>query len=145
MATLDDVLAETKALRADVADLRKVADSALRGVVLLARHLGAVEKPAAPSRVATDAELNGKYGDPEVKFDPRDWAGETYKNKPMSMCPADYLDLLAIVLDRFADGEKDAKKAGYKRDDAAKARGHARRKRSATPVVASPPPDDFGG
>lgn len=115
--------------------LEKKLDQALRGIALLARHLGAV--PSAPGSssvgsgaIASDAEMAGKYGDPEVRFDPRDWSGESFKRSKFSECPADYLDLLAVVLDGFAEQESDAKKKTYKLRDARLARGWAARKRA---------------
>ena len=105
-----------------------------RGGAAQARHGGEV------GRVAGDAELDGKYGDPKIVCDPRDWNGQSFKGARMSEAPPDFLDLLAVVLDGFADGELDAKKKRYKRDDAAKARGWARRKRA----PANGSEEDFG-
>jgi hypothetical protein len=92
----------------------------------------------APLPTATDQELMGRYGDQEVRFDPRDWIGPSLKGKKFSQCPPDYLDLLAKALDWF--GEKDDRsgeltpkgrpKGDYKRRDAALARGWAARMRS---------------
>jgi hypothetical protein len=77
--------------------------------------------------IASDRDLDGPHGDPEVRFDPRDWTGVSCKGRRFSACPAAFLDVLAGVLDAFADGESDPKKAKYKRLDAARARGWARR------------------
>jgi hypothetical protein len=118
----------------EVAALRKDVSSCLRGITLLARHLGAVAPKAAATipggRVAEEAELDAKYGDPKVVVNPRDWAGESHKGGRMSECEPEFLDLLAVVLDGFADGETDPKKQKYKRDDSAKARGWSKRKRA---------------
>ncbi len=142
-ATLDEVLKELRALRADVAALNeKIAAPTLRGVTLLARHLGALPaagQQAAP-RVASDAELDGKYGDPKIICDPRDWNGPGYRGGRMSEAPAEFLELLAVVLDGFADDETDQKKQKYKREDAAKARGWARRARAR--ASEAPPMED---
>jgi len=91
----------------------------------------------APGRVAApDADLDGKYGDPEVKAkDPRDWMGPTMKGRRFSECPPDYLDMVAARLDYFAEqadekGEKASNgkpASAYKRLDAARARGWAKR------------------
>lgn len=91
----------------------------------------------APKEVADDRDLDGKYGDPEVKFNPRDWTGDSYKGRFMSECPADFLDLLAETYDYFARKAEETNEqyngkpvAPYKRKDAARARGWAKRKRS---------------
>lgn len=99
---------------------------------------------ATPKEVASDRELDGRYGDPVVKFMPRDWAGPSFKNRAMSECPPELLDLLAETFDYFARqaDEKDertdsGKPVGdYKRKDAARARGWAKRIREGrhTPV-----------
>ena len=101
---------------------------------------GAARQGCEVGRVATDVELDGKYGDAKIVVDPRDWNGQSFKGARMSEAPPDFLDLLAVVLDGFADGELDAKKKRYKRDDAAKARGWARRKRA----PANGSEEDFG-
>jgi len=79
--------------------------------------------------IASDSDLDSQYGDPETRFDPRDWSGPSYKRERFSACPPDYLDMLAAVLDDFAAKETDDKKRGYKLKDAARARGWAARKR----------------
>lgn len=96
--------------------------------------------------VADDRDLDGKYGDPELRFMPRDWTGESYKGLRFSQCPPDLLDLVAQTFDYFADkaeetGEtyKDKPVAPYKRKDAARARGWAARIRSGRVQQAAPP------
>jgi hypothetical protein len=103
------------------------------------------QRAAAPKPVASDRDLDGKYGDPVVKFDPRDWTGPSFKNRCMSECPPDYLDLLAGAFDYFAQKAEDNHEqttagksvADYKRADAARARGWAKRIREGRHV---PPP-----
>lgn len=120
----------------------------------LAQHLGAVERPArqaaggAPA-VATDAELDSQYGDPEIRKDPPRWDGESFKGCKMSEATPEYLDSLAGFLDwragkkreeaaeltdeddeTKAERAKAVKYAGYDEKDAARARGWARRKRA---------------
>lgn len=87
--------------------------------------------------VADDRDLDGKYGDPEVRFNPRDWTGDSCKGLRMSECPPAFLDLLAETFDYFArkaeeTGEEYNGKpvAPYKRKDAARARGWAKRLRA---------------
>lgn len=101
----------------------------------LLRQQGGTE---AAGDVADDRDLDGKYGDPEVKFNPRDWHGDSCKGLRMSECPAGFLDLLAGTFDYFAkQAEKNNETtssgkavAPYKRKDAARARGWAARKRA---------------
>ena len=99
---------------------------------------------AAPAKVADDKDLDGQYGDPEVKFDPRDWTGGSCKGFHFSECPAEFLDLIAETFDYFAS-QAEAKGetttsgkpvAPYKRLDAARARGWAKRIRAGYKVPA---------
>ncbi len=89
---------------------------------------------AAPSSeaVASDVDLDSQYGNPTVKFNPRDWTGTSCKGLTYADCPADFLDILASTLEFFANknAADDPKKAGYERKDAARARGWAKRLRS---------------
>lgn len=86
--------------------------------------------------VASDADLDGQYGNPEVRAkDPRDWTGEPMKGRRFSECPPDYLDMIADRFDYFASKEEDPKKAGYSRKDAARARGWAKRIREGKVTV----------
>ncbi len=148
--TLAAILAEIKGLRADVARVDATAARNLKGTGLLVTHLGAAPRPAGGSSgaaggVATDAEMAGKYGDPDVRFDPRDWTGESCKRMKFSECPPEFLDLLAVVLDDFAASETDPKKKTYKVRDAKLARGWAARKRAGWRAPGSeeaPPPSD---
>lgn len=104
--------------------------------------------PPAPGVAAPASDLDSKWGDPEVRYDPKRWRGESYKGRRYSECPADYLLELAGFLDWMAGkdeeegGAEKLKYAGYKRKDAARARGWAAR-------VANLPPrklnDLFGG
>lgn len=102
----------------------------------------------APKPLASDRDLDGSHGNPEIKFMPRDWSGENCKGRPMSECPAAFLDMLAETLDYFAQKaeESDEKYNGkpvapYKRADAARARGWAKRIRDGkvTPAAATKP------
>lgn len=131
-------------------------DASLKALV--ARQAPATGAPTPGPGVASDRDLDGPYGDPEVKAkDPRDWTGAPMKGRKFSECPAEYLDMLAERFDYFADqadanGEKldNGKPAShYKRLDAARARGWAARIRggkvaapAATPAWADPNPTD---
>jgi hypothetical protein len=99
---------------------------------------GAVQQRAAKQAhspaLASAADLDGPHGDPIiVAKDPRDWSGETMKGRKFSECPPEYLALVADRLDYFAQHNTeagDAKKAGYNRKDAARARGWEERIRA---------------
>lgn len=110
---------------------------------------------AAPKVIATDRQLDGQYGDPLVKFNPRDWTGDSFKGRHMSECPAAFLELLAETFDYFArtadekhETTNNGKPVGdYKRLDAAKARGWAKRVREGLVKnsAQTEPSGDFGG
>lgn len=93
------------------------------------------KRAAAPKAIASDRELDGQYGNPVLKFQPRDWTGPSFKNRTFSECPPELLDLVAESNDWFAQqaeqkNEKTAKGkpvAEFKRADAARARGWAKR------------------
>lgn len=113
---------------------------------LLARQ--SAGSAASGGAVAPDRDLDGKYGDPEVRMkDPRDWTGPVMKGRKFSECPPDYLDMIADRFDYFAnkadeEGEKleNGKPAStYKRIDAARARGWAKRLRDGRHVQTQPP------
>lgn len=107
-----------------------------------------VKRSAAtqPKAVASDQSLDGKFGDPIVKFMPRFWAGDNFKGKHYSECPPELLDLVAESNDWAAgeaerkDEKTDAGKpvAQYRRWDAEKARGWAKRKRDGWVSPAQP-------
>lgn len=91
----------------------------------------------APAEIADDRELDSQYGDPEVKFNPRNWTGDDCKGRHMSECPPEFLDMLAETFDYFARRAEESNEltsngkpvAVYKRKDAARARGWAKRNR----------------
>jgi hypothetical protein len=93
---------------------------------------------AASVDVADDADLDGTYGNPKVNFNPRDWRGDSMKGVRFSECPAEFLDLLAGAFDYFARKAEESGEtttagkpvAPYKRKDAARARGWAKRIRA---------------
>jgi hypothetical protein len=90
--------------------------------------------------IADDRELDGKYGDPDVKFDLRseEWQGASMIGNRFSECPVEWLDALAASKESYAEylrgpkrgAPEDIKKAGYAEKDAARARGWAKRLRS---------------
>jgi len=104
----------------------------------------------APKPVADDADLDGKYGDPELRFNPRDWTGADFKGRHFSECPAELLEMAAETFDYFARQaeakneltDKGKPVAQYKRLDAARARGWAKRVREGKGRLAEPTPAD---
>jgi hypothetical protein len=129
-------------------DVLRSIDASLKALVVFAT---ARASKTSGKPVASDADLDGKHGDPIVKFDPRDWSGNSCKGLPMSACPPEFLDLLAETFDYFAsEAERknelwnDKPVAPYKRADAARARGWAKRIREGR-APAKTAPGAFGG
>lgn len=124
----------------DALALLRSIDASLKEILALSRQRTAKavgNGGAAP--VASDRDLDGKYGDPIVKTkDPRDWVGETMKGRHYSECSPLYLDMLADRHDYFAiTADKENKLAAngqpvskYERLAAARARGWAARIRA---------------
>lgn len=119
-------------------------------LALLRRIAVAVEKlaaavPSGSGAIAPDRDLDSKYGDPELRFNVRDWTGPSYKGRRFSECPPELLDMVAETLEYFArkseeTGETTSKGkpvAPYQRSDAARARGWAVRIRSGRHVQTS--------
>jgi hypothetical protein len=119
------------------------------------KELLGIVRPLVPKGIADDRDLDGKYGDPEVRFDPKDWTGQSYKGVPMSQCPPAFLDMVAETLDYFAERDEAANThyngkptAPYKRKDAMRARGWAKRMREGkipTPVATGTHDEDAPG
>lgn len=90
--------------------------------------------------VASDADLDGQYGDPEVKKDPPRWGGKPYGGRGLhySQTEPAFLEVLASFKDWSASkddelGAVDAKgrpKSHWSRKDASLARGWAARLRA---------------
>ena len=133
-------------------DVLKSIDQSLRTLVVIAQKKAEARVTTAASKpgpaVASDHDLDGQYGDPVVKAkDPRDWTGEPMNGRRFSECPPEYLEMVAERLDYFA-GQAEASgelatngkpAAQYKRLDAARARGWAKRIREGTHVPAKAP------
>lgn len=119
-----------------LAVLRSI-DTTLRAMLALAQQRTAKVRAAAPKDVASDRDLDGKYGDPVIKFNPRDWTGDSFNGSRFSECPPDFLDMVAETFDYFAQKAEAANErtdkgkpvADYKQADAARARGWAKRLR----------------
>lgn len=100
--------------------------------------IGAITGGSSVGGVATDRELDDpKFGNPKVRFDPRDWKGPKRKGWLMSRCEPEFLDAYVDALEFFAqrnddEGKKDDKgnpKSKWDRLDARRARGWAKRLR----------------
>ena len=101
---------------------------------------------AASQSVASDADIDGTYGDPIIKYGLKDkyWPEQPDANVGyhLSECSPEYLDAMAKYLGACAymarnpkDGKAaDEKKAGYKDKDAARARAWAARIRARGPA-----------
>lgn len=121
-------------------------DASLKALLALTQRRTAHVLASQPKAVATDRDLDGKHGNPVLKFMPRDWTGPSYKQVTFSECPPELLDLVADTLDYFGDKaerENERTNAGkpvavYKRADAARARGWAKRIRAGTHVPRHP-------
>jgi hypothetical protein len=132
--------------------LKTFASYLLRGSTTPAATAPAAAPTNKPGgRVASPAELSGRFGDQTVKKDPKRWVGPSYEGAAFSKCPSDYLIALANFLDW--QGEMDMKKPEpprhhngtfyyeYKFKDAGLARGWAARnagKDMPPPSVAEP-------
>lgn len=81
--------------------------------------------------IAPEWKLDGEKGDPEIRFDPKIWRGESFKGQRLSDASPEYLDVLADSFDWMADNPKEGKEkyASRDRETAALARGWAERKR----------------
>ncbi len=128
----------------EAVDLLRSIDATLKAMLALAQQRTQQARAAAPPTIASDRDLDGKWGDPEIKFMPRDWHGESYKGRRLSECPPDLLDQLAESFDYFgrrADEKGETTDKGksvgdYRRADAARARGWAKRIRDGRHVQA---------
>lgn len=109
----------------------------LEAILAEVKFIASVARKQAPPEIASDKDLDSKYGDPEIRFDPKDWTGDSCKGLRMSECPAEFLDMIAETFDYFARKAEDENEhyngkptAPLKRKDAARARGWARRVRA---------------
>lgn len=107
----------------------------LRSIDATLKQLLAETRAVKPKPLAADRDLDGQYGNPVIKFNPRDWTGPSFKGRHFSECPAPFLELVAETFDYFAE-QAEAKHeltnqgkpaAPYKRSDAARARAWAKR------------------
>ena len=100
--------------------------------------------------IASDADLDHQYGDPQILTAPRDWTGPFTPGQRMSESHPDMLELVAERCDYFAqknDREKAMNERGFPksksdRAKAAKARGWAARIRKGFKPPQPPPLDE---
>jgi len=122
----------------EILRLLKSIDASLKALVAQSAQAGG-------KGIADDRDLESQHGNPVVKFHPRDWIGPPCKGRKFSECPPDFLDMLAETFDYFAGKAEEAGEqtstgkpvAPYKRKDAARARGWAKRIREGRHVPAS--------
>lgn len=131
--------ARYEAMVRDVTDLQKRVRE-LEAFVAILRAALTGGSPNGVGAIATAADLDGKYGNPKVRCDPKDWkdaGGLPRKGRLMNQCEPEFLDLYAETLEFFAQkNDAEGKKATngkpasfYDRADAARARGWAKRLR----------------
>ena|SRR5437773_1083607 len=112
------------------------------------KQILAVLQQAVPKPVADDTELDNPKADEEIKVDPRDWTGPSYKGARLSDAPAAFLELLAQTYDYFAEKndragamtDKGVPKSDFDRRTARRARGFAHRNREHPPTTRAPDP-----
>jgi hypothetical protein len=127
----------------------------LRSIDATLKQMQAARKSAPASggaAVAPASDLDSQYGDPEIRFNPRDWSGDSMKGRKMSACPAEFLDMYAEAKDYFAGKERAENKLTssgkpafeYSLKDAARARGWSARIRAGLVEQKPEPESDFG-
>jgi hypothetical protein len=162
-----------------VALLQRIAGSLERIETLLSQGAPAggraapAGRPASASsgplegEIATDEDLDGKYGDPDIRRDPPRWSGESYAGKRYSESSPEFLECIAGFLD-WAAGQAESKneltgggqpRAPFLRRDAARARGWRARllgggaqparqeapRQRQDPMPSGPAPEEFVG
>lgn len=97
--------------------------------------------------IATPAELDDKYGDIKIPLDPKQWRGPSYKGRPASQCPPEFLDMVASFFqwagetaEREGTEYKGKPEAPRKFRDARLARGWALRHRLSGKTFDTPKP-----
>lgn len=98
--------------------------------------------PAKETPAADERDLDSEHGSPEVKKNPKGWDGDDFVGKRLHECSPEFLDAYAKHADNLAqwlDGKGQAGEMGnngkpidgyWKRKDAARARGWAKRLRA---------------
>jgi hypothetical protein len=104
----------------------------IRDIMAELLALSKSKRAAAPYLVASDADIDGPHGDPVVKFLPRDWTGDDFRQQTFSQCTPTFLDALANAYEYFAAKKKaeNDPKAKWEDLSAARARGWSARLRA---------------
>lgn len=130
------ILAALMKLQSDVEVIKSMLARTVNGAP--APSNGSGYRSSGEESVASDEDLDGDHGDPEVRKDPtaKYWQGPSFVGERFSRTASDYLDAMAKYKDACAHmkerdgGEAKLKYAGYDRRDAARARGWAARLRA---------------
>jgi hypothetical protein len=130
-------MATPKPLEQQVAELAAIVSE--QGKVLDAIRAVFTGSGSGTANVASDRDLDSEHGDEKVRMNPREWKGAPRKGWQMSRCEPEFLDLYQDTMEYFAGKNTDAKKAGYDRRSAARARGWAKRLRSGWQPAAGAP------
>lgn len=119
----------------DAVSLLTTIDLHLQSIDASLKTLVQQRRAEQPKTVASERDLLSKYGNPTLRFMPRDWTGANFKDRKFSECPPALLDMAAETFEWFAS-QAEAKNertdrgkpiADLKRLDAARARGWAQR------------------
>lgn len=110
-------------------------DDTLKKMLRLAQQRTSKITAAQGPTIADDRDLDSQWGDPAVRKMPPRWKGDDFSGLHMSQCPAELLDALAGFFDWAAGKAEENNErtdkgkaiADYKRMDAARARGWAKR------------------
>ncbi len=116
--------------------LLKSIDASLKQLVAASKTAAAA--PVTVAGAASEAELDGKFGDPEIKRDPKRWLGASMVGKRYSETTPDYLQCVADFKAWQAQKDDEAKavddkgrpKSHWAHKDRALALGWAARLRS---------------
>lgn len=149
----------TTLLKDILATLREIRDSLRSGGAVAGGAPSSAASSGKGGQVAGDRELDSEWGNPSVRKDPKRWVGDSFAGCRLSECPPAYLDQLADLYDWMGDKDEEENKlhkgkptAPYKRRDAARCRGWAKRLREGwKPPVGSAgggddqSPQDYGG
>jgi hypothetical protein len=124
----------------------------LATVKRLEQKVDAMKSTASSGDTASDRDLDGQWGNPIIRKDPKRWDASqgSYVGCKYSECPPEYLEAVAALKDWQAGmddkkgGEEDKRKAKFARLDAARARGWAQRLRNGWKAPEQKISDTFG-
>ncbi len=127
------------------ANLAKLFGEASRIFGEISKAYGGSSKASTPN-----VDIDGRYGDPVIKFDPKRWNGDSFVGKKLSQCSIEYLEVFAEFKEWAAANPlegKEPKYVEYDRKDGLLARAWIERKRSGGKKTKQPDPqdEDLGG